>query len=81
MKKRYIQRQYNCDENDIKIVAEKFGIDDNALFLLKEYNVTSQNAEKFFSDGEDGLVPPKLMSGRTAPGEKIRAAGEREKKI
>ena len=40
MKKRYIQRQYNCDENDIKIVAEKFGIDDNALFLLKKYNVT-----------------------------------------
>ena len=66
MKKRYIQRQYNCDENDVKIVAEKFGIDDNALFLLKKYNVTSQNAEKFFSDGEAGLLDPKLMSGMSA---------------
>ena len=81
MKKRYIQRQYNFDENDIKIVAEKFGIDDNALFLLKKYNVTSQNAEKFFSDGEDGLLDPKLMSGMSAAAEKIKAAVESGKKI
>ncbi len=81
MKNRYAARQYQYDEKDIKAVAQKYGFDDNALFLLKKYNVTSNNAEIFFSDGENGLLDPFLMSGMREATERIQRAIESRERI
>ena len=61
MKSRYKQREFNFDFQDIKVVSERFGFDEQNDFLLKKFGVNSNVAAGFFSDGETGLLDPFLM--------------------
>ena len=81
MKSRYKQRQFDCDINDIKVVSEKFGFDEQTDFLLKKFGVNSNNADTFFSDGENGLFDPFLMQNMDLAVEKINFAKENGKKV
>ena len=80
MKSRYKQRQFDCDINDIKVVSEKFGFDEQTDFLLKKFGVNSNNADTFFSDGENGLFDPFLMLNMDLAVEKSILPKKMEKK-
>ena len=81
MKSRYKQRQFDCDVNDIKVVSEKFGFDEQTDFLLKKFGVNSNNADTFFADGENGLFDPFLMQNMDLAVEKINSAKQDGKKV
>lgn len=81
MKSRYKQREFNFDFQDIKVVSERFGFDDQNDFLLKKFGVNSDIATDFFSDGEKGLLDPFLMKNMDIAVEKINFAKENNHKI
>ncbi|MBR5145319.1 MAG: DHH family phosphoesterase, partial [Clostridia bacterium] len=81
MKSRYKQREFNFDFQDIKVVSERFGFDDQNDFLLKKFGVNSDVATDFFSDGEKGLLDPFLMKNMDIAVEKINFAKENNHKI
>ncbi len=81
MKSRYKQREFNFDFQDIKVVSERFGFDEQNDFLLKKFGVNSNVAADFFSDGENGLLDPFLMKNMDLAVEKINFAKENDQKI
>lgn len=81
MKSRYIERPLQFDDNEIKLISQKYGFDGSTDFLLKKYCPTVNEAESCFSDGEDGLLDVSLMPYIDAAVEKINAAKQQDKKI
>lgn len=81
MKNRYKQRQFNFDLQEINILSQKFGFDEKNDFLLKKFGVNIENADSFFSDGEDGLLDPFLMKNMNLAVEKINNAKQNGKKV
>ena len=81
MKSRYKQRQFDFDLQDIKVLSDKFGFNDENDFLLKKFAVKSDIADDFFSDGENGLLDPFLMKNMDLAVEKICFAKENNQKI
>lgn len=81
MKKRYVERQYDFNSDDIAVLSQKYGFDSDTDFLLKKYHVTPANAEVFFSDGEKGLLDPFIMAGMSEAVAKIRDAISSGKRI
>ncbi|MBR2030236.1 MAG: single-stranded-DNA-specific exonuclease RecJ, partial [Clostridia bacterium] len=81
MKSRYKQRQFDFDLQDIKVLSDRFGFDENNNFLLKKFGVNSHNAKDYFSDGENGLLDPLLMKNMDLAVEKINFAKENNQKI
>lgn len=81
MKSRYKQRQFDFDLQDIKVLSDRFGFNEQNDFLLKKFGVSSQNAKDFFSDGENGLLDPFLMKNMDLAVEKINFAKENNQKI
>lgn len=80
MKKRYIQRVFDCDENEINLLAEQYGFDEKSAFLLRKYHVTAQNAQEFFAE-EGILFDPFLMLNMKEAVDKINEYAEAGKKI
>ena len=81
MKNRYTQRPFDFDKQEIETLAKNFGIDAENDFLLKKYCPHIEQAETFFSDGENGLFDANLMLNMNAAVEKIRCAQAENKKI
>jgi len=81
MKSRYKQRQFNFDLQDIKVLSERFGFNEQNDFLLKKFGVNSNVAVDFFSDGEKGLLDPFLMKNMDLAVEKINFAKENNQKV